>query len=567
MKKRPLLLLLPIFVFLNSSFFTGPTAGTIYYWVGNGSPSNQWNVGMNWQDQDGNAALGPPGMNDDVIIDGNFNVILSSSPQTVIVESVFLKNGADLTINNGATLNTERGNSENDGFSLDPNCSLTVNGILNINTGGFFAPDAGLNIDPDATVTIGSTGSLNIANAQTDGINAKGFLINNGTISITNSASDAIYTHQPAMATLGLITNINKIIITGGAMGINIGSVPLDNYGTVIISGTSGDILYGGGNFRNFGTFGGNGTVAPTPFKPQNTGFISPGTAVVFGNPPSIGALTFTGNLNLKNVTLNIEIEGATSYDQIIVEEKDALNVDQATLNLSGSYTPVSGDMFNVLTSANMLTSILGAPFVLNGVSMDVSFAMSTGMMTVSFGSVLPVELIDFTARAAGKAVQLDWSTATETNNDYFSVEYAADGRHFSEIGRLSGAGASREARHYTFKHHSPEKGMNYYRLNQRDFDGASAYSKVQAVFLEKDNGWTIRPALARDVINVEWGEALKRSAAVAVFNLAGQKVYSQEVLAGAADVEIPVTNLVPGMYWVLVQENGEVATQRFVKE
>ncbi|MCB0654468.1 MAG: hypothetical protein KDC85_24525, partial [Saprospiraceae bacterium] len=103
MKKRLLLLLLPIFVFLNSSLFTDPTAPAIYYWVGNGSPSNQWNVAMNWEDQDGYAVVAPPGMNDDVIIDGNFNVILSS-PQMVTVESVFLKNGADLTINNGATL-------------------------------------------------------------------------------------------------------------------------------------------------------------------------------------------------------------------------------------------------------------------------------------------------------------------------------------------------------------------------------------------------------------------------------------------------------------------------------
>ena len=185
----------------------------------------------------------------------------------------------------------------------------------------------------------------------------------------------------------------------------------------------------------------------------------------------------------------------------------------------------------------------------------------------LKFGSVLPVTLTSFTARPIGKAVQLDWATATETNNDYFSIEHSTDGRTFSEIGRLTGAGTTQEEQRYAFVHRSPEAGLNYYRLDQHDFDGAHEYSPVQTAVIEGKNTWTAWPTLARDVVNLEWVEAPKGSTVVEVFNAAGQKVYRQPAPQGAVRVQVPVQQWAPGTYWVVVQDKGGVHAQWFVKE
>ena len=46
-------------------------------------------------------------------------------------------------------------------------------------------------------------------------------------------------------------------------------------------------------------------------------------------------------------------------------------------------------------------------------------------------------------------------------------IEHATDGRHFTEIGKITGAGNSTTIQHYSFKHEQPVNGTNYYRLKQ----------------------------------------------------------------------------------------------------
>src|SRR5690606_7492371 len=95
------------------------------------------------------------------------------------------------------------------------------------------------------------------------------------------------------------------------------------------------------------------------------------------------------------------------------------------------------------------------------------------------FDAPLPITLTTFTARQLeATKVTLDWTTASEENNDYFAIEYSADGRHFDELGMVRGAGSTTTSQHYSFIHHHPVAGSNYYRLRQVDFDGTFADRK-----------------------------------------------------------------------------------------
>lgn len=97
--------------------------------------------------------------------------------------------------------------------------------------------------------------------------------------------------------------------------------------------------------------------------------------------------------------------------------------------------------------------------------------------------SPLPVELLSFTANTTGDhRVVCNWTTLTETNNDYFTVQRSPDGTSFTDIGTIDGSGNSNEPLSYTFEDETAVTGINFYRLKQTDYDGRFSLSEVVAV-------------------------------------------------------------------------------------
>lgn len=66
----------------------------------------------------------------------------------------------------------------------------------------------------------------------------------------------------------------------------------------------------------------------------------------------------------------------------------------------------------------------------------------------------------------------IEWITISETNNDYFILEYSTDGDVWIEIERIDGAGNSTSENSYQASHRSINNGIDYYRLKQVDTDG-----------------------------------------------------------------------------------------------
>jgi hypothetical protein len=86
---------------------------------------------------------------------------------------------------------------------------------------------------------------------------------------------------------------------------------------------------------------------------------------------------------------------------------------------------------------------------------------------------VLPVELIQFEGQKEFEANLLTWSTASERNASYFEVEVTPNGLDWESIGTIAATGFSEETVYYQMQHENPKKSINYYRLNQYDFNGA----------------------------------------------------------------------------------------------
>lgn len=106
----------------------------------------------------------------------------------------------------------------------------------------------------------------------------------------------------------------------------------------------------------------------------------------------------------------------------------------------------------------------------------------SGGACTSCTISPLSIQLTEFNGVKSDEAVKLNWETATETNNDYFTIERSADTESWEIISIIKGAGNSDHTISYNIWDSSPLKNTNYYKLKQTDFDGKFTYSRIISV-------------------------------------------------------------------------------------
>ena len=95
----------------------------------------------------------------------------------------------------------------------------------------------------------------------------------------------------------------------------------------------------------------------------------------------------------------------------------------------------------------------------------------------IAYESTIPVELLSFSASRVSSGVELNWSTATELNNDGFEIQKKTDNGEFIAIGFVKGQGTSTQKKDYNFIDKNTDLGKNLYRLKQIDFNGNYEYS------------------------------------------------------------------------------------------
>ena len=180
----------------------------------------------------------------------------------------------------------------------------------------------------------------------------------------------------------------------------------------------------------------------------------------------------------------------------------------------------------------------------------------------------LPVELISFEGKPTPSGIELTWATASETDNDRFEVERSQNGKSFTAIGAVEGAGSSSTRINYTFTDASAKAGLHYYRIKQVDFDGTSETSKVIAVENERaaataDNLSVYPNPVTGKVVHV----ALEPNTGtmLQIRDLNGRTVYSQAIEAGQRRLELSIAELQlkKGMYLVILQNGQTQETQK----
>lgn len=94
----------------------------------------------------------------------------------------------------------------------------------------------------------------------------------------------------------------------------------------------------------------------------------------------------------------------------------------------------------------------------------------------------LPLSWLGFTGIERNGQVLLEWTTAAEYNTELFEVFQSSNARNWNKLGSIKAAGLSNGISTYSFIQQQPSKGVNYYRITEKDIDGKLSYSRIASV-------------------------------------------------------------------------------------
>ncbi|HEY1045678.1 MAG TPA: T9SS type A sorting domain-containing protein [Bacteroidia bacterium] len=178
----------------------------------------------------------------------------------------------------------------------------------------------------------------------------------------------------------------------------------------------------------------------------------------------------------------------------------------------------------------------------------------------------LPIELLSFTAKANNSNVSLNWSTASELNNDFFSVEKSMDGINWTVIGKVNSIGNTEKITEYALIDANPVTGVQYYRLKQTDINGQFTYSQIVPVNFSGKvvNSVVIYPSPANNVLNLEVSASESGQTNITIYNALGTKV--MELSGDQRFYSIDITSLDAGIYYIEVSQDGNTSKSKVLK-
>lgn len=239
-------------------------------------------------------------------------------------------------------------------------------------------------------------------------------------------------------------------------------------------------------------------------------------------------------------------------------------NTGTADLTISGiSFTGANASDFSVTTPpAGTVTAGSSTTFVVtfspitNGVKfatlnianndpdeLTYDFSVSAALFT------LPVSMKSFTVKKAGLLrSQLNWTTSSESNNRGFEIQRSANGLNWTTIGFVAGGGTSDNEQSYQYTDMNPVKGVNYYRLNQVDYDNKSKISEVRTVTFAGDKT-LVYPVPTRDNVIIELADNRLIGTIAYLTDMQGKLV--RQISVSNMQQTVSLTGLQAGIYWI----------------
>jgi hypothetical protein len=190
-----------------------------------------------------------------------------------------------------------------------------------------------------------------------------------------------------------------------------------------------------------------------------------------------------------------------------------------------------------------------------------------------SFGPApLPIELLLFSVVQKGNKGVIAWSTATETNNDYYTLERSSDGTSFESVIQIDGAGNSSSVLNYSAEDKDPYEGISYYRLKQTDFNGRSSYSHLAMLEFHHDAEFSFNlypNPNDGSAFNISIDSKKDDEVLVVVYDALGKETYSKVIITGSNNDDVyamdPSGKLNSGIYLITATSQQSIQSKRMI--
>ncbi len=495
-------------------------------------------------------------------------------------------------------------------LTIDPSAQLYIDNTNTVNVNGNFVNNGTLNF--------WNTGSSN--NTGTGIISVNGNFTNAGTMNVGSGKVTMSGTANANLNTGG--TTLNNLTVDKSSGDVSLqsavnvgGTLAFSAGGKIILGGynltiTSGNAVTGFSTTKYIvadrssgGTFTINNMAANTtrdfPVGRSTTIY----TPITISNPAGGSTTNFGINLCSGPSNANGSNCGGTtsapSVNNVWHISSSVMPLAQpATITFYWPWSSLNQNSFNPANAAvNHWSNHTGTGFYswatigsVNGfgVSSDANNASAIGSVGtgqfysrqgqytkfspfgISSGFALPIELLSFIATPHdNKIVDLKWTTASEVNNDYFSVEKSADGQNFFSVATIKGAGNSSSALQYEITDNTPLKGLSYYKLKQTDFDGKFSYSQVVPVTIASPGSVIVsrNSTSGNYLIDFKASSDQANDYTIEFTNSIGQVIY-REILnsfSGSYNREFDFVAEGKGVYLVSITSNTDKMIKRVI--
>ena len=217
----------------------------------------------------------------------------------------------------------------------------------------------------------------------------------------------------------------------------------------------------------------------------------------------------------------------------------------------------------NVFVSGHFYTTVDFDPDPSTTSLMTATGLPDVFLLALNYWDPLPVSFLYFNGEIKNRTVELNWATASEINNSFFTLERSSDGSNFTLCGIVPGNGNVSQLSEYDFTDASAPKGIVYYSLSQTDIDGTTKKLSTIAVENDFENDFHISSFEKNGSLKILSSE--KGEFRMQIVSVSGQVVFSDNVVFGENDVELNSDLFVPGVYILSVKNERRFFSSRIV--
>jgi len=338
---------------------------------------------------------------------------------------------------------------------------------------------------------------------------------------------------------------------------------------TYILHSGAGSDLGQTVDYNNTGIFANNG-VYPTGLELYVCAVVSPGVGVF----PDLDSdcTDISDNCTpvqfLSQIDIDTEVVcGGNGNYTVLFELSGGLPAAE-----SGNLYSVNGDYTGLVapnTTTNISSLSAGSFYTLK-VS-DNAGCTATVNSEKILCEKLPIELISYSGAAQTQGNVLKWITATEIENDYFTLKRSVDGVNFKTISIQKGAGTNNSTQQYTYMDREAPGGLSYYQLLQTDFDGTN-YEVGIVSLLRGETSLGIHSLLPIPVLSLlelTYTSNEESQIELHIYNAIGKKLGMRTVAAnkGLNQVKVDVSTYPSGMYFLTLIQGEDILTEKFIKD